>query len=105
VRYPGESLKDRMEGAVLFSVKINQERNFDSILILESTHPFFEKSSLEALAYPKSTLYSELPENRSRDRRYLISLNFVSFLNEETLNDLKEYTENLVKNEKNIIKL
>jgi tetratricopeptide (TPR) repeat protein len=86
-----------MKGAVLFSVKINQEGNFDSLLILESTHPSFEKASLEALAYLKSNWYPALLENRSRDRRYLIYFNFSTFLNEETPNDLKEYAVNLFK--------
>jgi tetratricopeptide (TPR) repeat protein len=100
VLYPGEGLKNRMKGEVLFSVKIDQEGNFDSLLILESTHPLFEKASLEAVAYLKSNWYPELLESKSRDRRYLIFFNFDTFLNEKSPSDLKEYSENLIKKEK-----
>jgi tetratricopeptide (TPR) repeat protein len=100
IQYPSEGLSQRMKGEVLFSVKINREGNFDSLIILESTHAIFQTESLKALAYLESNWYPDLLQEKTLDRRYLIYFKFDTFLNEASPSDLLDRAAQLIRKEK-----
>lgn len=100
VRYPSEGLQTQKKGQVLFSIKINEEGMFDSLLILESTDEIFKTESLRALAYLESNWYPELLDDKPRSRSYLLFFKFDTFLNRPSPYEEREQAQKLIEKEK-----